>query len=174
MYSLFLQLFGFKASLAARSLRGGSLFVVFALASFLVSPIARAVDPPPDGGYPGGNTAEGEDALLNLASGVNNTADGFEALFRNTSGNNNTAIGFQALFSNSVDQNGGVGGENTATGSQALFRNTGGGRNTATGFQALLATRLALRIRRTAGLRFTAIQAATATLLQDFLRSLAT
>ena len=30
---------------------------------------ARAVVPPPDGGYPNGNTAEGEDALFSLTTG---------------------------------------------------------------------------------------------------------
>ena len=33
---------------------------------------ARAVSPPPDGGYLNQNTAEGDDALFNLAGGVNN------------------------------------------------------------------------------------------------------
>ena len=56
------RLSGLKASSAARLLRSGSLFLVFALAPFFVAPMARALDPPPDGGYPGGNTAEGENA----------------------------------------------------------------------------------------------------------------
>ena len=51
------------------------LFFV-ALACFAVSPGSRAVSPPPDGGYPIRNTAEGTDALLNLTSGVSNTAIG--------------------------------------------------------------------------------------------------
>ena len=33
-----------------------------------------AVNPPPDGGYPNNNTAEGTDALFNLTSGSDNTA----------------------------------------------------------------------------------------------------
>ena len=41
------------------------VLVWFALAS-----IARAVVPAPDGGYPGGNTAEGQNALLSLTSGT--------------------------------------------------------------------------------------------------------
>ena len=32
---------------------------LFALACFALSPTVRAVDPPPDGGYGGQNTAEG-------------------------------------------------------------------------------------------------------------------
>ena len=40
----------------------------------------QAVIPPPDGGYPGGNTAEGQNALLSLSSGGYNTAVGFVSL----------------------------------------------------------------------------------------------
>src|SRR5690242_20554778 len=40
-----------------------------------------AVDPPPDGGYGNGNTAEGTEALFSLTSGTNNTAVGEDALF---------------------------------------------------------------------------------------------
>jgi len=94
-------------------------------------PGARAVSPPPDGGYPGGNTAEGTDALLSLSSGTNNTAIGADALANNVSGNDNTAVGFQALLL-------ATGNHNTAVGSEALFFDTGGHDNTATGFQALL------------------------------------
>ena len=50
-----------------------------------LSPRAQAVSPPPDGGYPNENTAEGQDALLSLTTGGNNTAIGFRALFSNTS-----------------------------------------------------------------------------------------
>ena len=38
----------------------------FALVSFALAPLAQAVAPPPDGGYPGGNTAEGQSALSSL------------------------------------------------------------------------------------------------------------
>ena len=60
----------------------------------------RAVTPAPDGGYPGNNTAEGQDALFSLTTGGSNTAIGFDALFHNTIGGSNTAIGDSALFSN--------------------------------------------------------------------------
>jgi hypothetical protein len=50
-----------------------------------VAPEAQAVVPPPDGGYPGGNTAEGQAALLNLTTGGFNTALGFFSLRSNPS-----------------------------------------------------------------------------------------
>src|SRR5436309_3092443 len=80
------------------------LLIPFALACFALSPTVRAVDPPPDGGYPGFNTAEGDDALFNLdtSQGTNNTAIGVAALFSNTTGSNNTADGFQALLNNTT------------------------------------------------------------------------
>ena len=109
------------------------LLIAFVLACFPFSPTALAVTPAPDGGYPGANTAEGDDALFNLdtSQGFNNTAVGFDALYSNTISSGNTAIGFRALFSNTD------GGANTATGDDALFSNTEGIDNTATGIDAL-------------------------------------
>ena len=107
------------------------LLIPFVLACFALSPTAQAVDPPPDGGYPSQNTAEGEHALFSLITGFNNTAIGFKALFSLTTGKNNTASGFEALNNNST------GGFNTATGSAALFSNTTGSGNTASGALAL-------------------------------------
>src|SRR6187200_429382 len=79
---------------------------------------AQAVSPPPDGGYPGGNTAEGGSRVLsNLTTGSDNTAVGSEALFSLTTGVQNTATGAQALKNNTADRN-------TAYGFQALYRNT--------------------------------------------------
>jgi Chaperone of endosialidase len=102
------------------------------IGAFLVSAAtAQAVDPPPDGGYPGANTAEGDDALFNLTTGVSNTATGYHALFSNTTGNDNTATGTAALGNNSVGIN------NTATGYGTLLSNTTGSYNTATGVGAL-------------------------------------
>ncbi len=49
-------------------------------------PRAQAVVPCTGWGYPGGNTAEGENALLHLTTGTYNTAIGFLALRRNTDG----------------------------------------------------------------------------------------
>src|SRR5205085_12192682 len=57
--------------------------VLFCLVA--VVPRAQAVVPAPDGGYPGGNTAEGQSALLSLTTGGFNTAVGFFSLSGNTS-----------------------------------------------------------------------------------------
>ena len=113
-------------------LRRAFILTPLVLMCFALSPVARAVNPPPDGGYPGFNTAEGTGALLSLTSGVANTAIGFDALVHNTTGNDNTALGFEALFQNIT------GFENAATGWRALFANTTGFHNTAAGFEALM------------------------------------
>ena len=60
-------------------------------------PNLQAVVPPPDGGYPGGNTAEGQNALLSLTTGGFNTGLGFLSLRSNTTGSFNTAVGPPAL-----------------------------------------------------------------------------
>jgi uncharacterized coiled-coil protein SlyX len=116
---------------------------------FAFSSVAQAVDPPPDGGYPNRNTAEGDLALFSadVEAGNDNTAIGFSTLYRNV-GSENTAIGSEALFRNTFShdntatgffalQNNTLGNENTATGSTALLRNTIGSANTATGIAAL-------------------------------------
>ncbi len=95
---------------------------------------ALAVDPPPDGGYPNQNTAEGDNALFHLTSGFGNTALGFSALYFNTYTNSNTAVGDYALFENSS------GGSNTAVGEEALVFNTSAYYNTAIGYSALSST----------------------------------
>src|SRR5437868_3026292 len=109
------------------------LFSAVALACFALSPAARAqLSPPPDGGYPNQNTAEGDQALFSLATGINNTANGAQALYSNTTGDNNTATGVAALSQNTSGYN------NTAIGVKALVSNTTGNENTATGFKALV------------------------------------
>ena len=98
---------------------------------------AQAVSPPPDGGYPGGNMAEGTNALLSLTAGTYNTAVGFLSLESNTEGQFNTALGAGALLANVGDPSSGAGVENTATGAGALLSNTTGESNTANGAFAL-------------------------------------
>ena len=105
--------------------------VVLMLACFTILPMAQAVIPAPDGGYPGNNTAEGTQALQSRTTGIQNTALGFQALYSNTAGNYNSAEGFHALFMNTN------GDYNTATGVSALVANANGILNTATGFEAL-------------------------------------
>ena len=104
---------------------------VLALTCFAPLPRVQAVSPPPDGGYPGSNTAEGTDALFSLTSGDNNTAIGFDALYSDTIGRGNTATGLNALYSNTT------GSYNTANGDGALYSNTIGSFNTGVGQNAL-------------------------------------
>jgi hypothetical protein len=107
------------------------LIVTFVILYFVaVAPTIQAVIPPPDGGYPGGNTAEGQNALLNLTSGGFNTAIGWVSLHGNTTGSFNTAVGAGTLFRN-------LGEENTAIGVGAMLSNSAGYQNTATGAFAL-------------------------------------
>jgi len=116
-------------------LRSRSAFILVALTlgvfAFASAPTAFGVVPAPDGGYPGGNTAEGDIALFSLTTGANNTAIGQGALFSNTTGSNNTANGVDALGDNTT------GSFNTANGFVALFHNTTGIENTANGLSAL-------------------------------------
>ncbi len=107
------------------------ILLTFALVCFALVQNAQAVSPAPDGGYSGGNTAEGQDALLHLTAGVHNTAVGFLSLKSDTTGSYNTAIGSGTLRANRSDAN-------TATGTFALLNNTGGRQNTANGALALL------------------------------------
>jgi hypothetical protein len=105
-----------------------SSFIILCLVA--AAPIIQAVVPPPDGGYPGGNTAEGQNALLNLTSGGFNTAVGWLSLRSDMTGSFNTAVGAATLFRNLAE-------ENTAIGAGAMLSNSGGFRNTATGAFAL-------------------------------------
>jgi hypothetical protein len=99
------------------SLRRSAL-LLFLLACFALLPRAQAVSPPPDGGYPGGNTAEGEDALLNLTNGRSNTAVGNNALLSDTNGSFNTAVGGSALSNNTTGE------ANTAVGNNRSWHST--------------------------------------------------
>jgi hypothetical protein len=108
----------------------------------------HGVNPPPDGDYPGGNTAEGHSALFSLTTGMYNTAVGYFSLDNNRTGSFNTAVGAGALFANLGDQNTATGAAallnnttgtlNVANGEAALFFNTTGLSNTAVGSSALL------------------------------------
>jgi trimeric autotransporter adhesin len=110
------------------------LLITVALLYFGLLPTAKALlpAPPPDGGYPGGNTAEGINALhdVNTAVGINNTAVGLNALTNDTTGAYNVAVGSGALQSNTTGQ------QNMAVGAEALA-NSNGNFNMAIGFRTL-------------------------------------
>jgi hypothetical protein len=124
-----------------------TMFTIILLACFGLLPAAQAVVPAPDGGYPGFNTAEGQNALLSLTTGAGNTAVGWFSLGSSTDASFNTALGAGALFANSSEENTGIGvgallsnttgPHNTAIGALALFSNTEGNVNTAIGVDAM-------------------------------------
>jgi len=121
-------------SVSRSPLRRPPLFFPVLFVCFALSPRAQALVPPPDGGYPGANTAEGSQALFSLSSfareSSGNTALGYQALYSDTTGSRNTATGSEALRSNNADAN-------TATGFAALYSNYDGIYNVANGWQAL-------------------------------------
>jgi hypothetical protein len=121
------------------NMKSQSLIPILILIACLgLLPNAQAVNPPPDGGYPGFNTAEGTNALKNLTTGVGNAAVGWYSLFSNTDGSFNTGVGAGTLLFNVGNQTTGEGTQNTAVGTAALLSNTTGSDNTAVGTQALL------------------------------------
>ena len=126
--------------------KSAALFLI-ALVSLQLCSNAQAVVPSPDGGYPGGNTAEGTNALLSLTTGQWNTAVGLNSLSSNDTGFYNTAIGSGALRFNTASYNTAAGHNalfsnrfadyNTAVGESALYSNTVGEENTAVGWEAM-------------------------------------
>ena len=98
-------------SISRWPLRRGFTVIALVLACFALSPTPKAfgfLNPPPDGGYPGENTAEGDGALFSLTTGTDNTANGTFALQANTTGSGNIALGDRAGFnlttgSNNID-----------------------------------------------------------------------
>ena len=140
-----------KTSIGGPFLRAYSILTAIALGFFALPQRTQAVSPPPDGGYPGQNTAEGQSALLHLGAGTYNTALGWASLDFNVTGNFNTGVGAAALLNNTADENTATGAgallsntsgdDNTANGEFALFNNTIGQDNTAIGDRALLGNR---------------------------------
>ena len=111
----------------------GFLLIPLILVCFAFAPQTRAVVPAPDGGYPGFNTAEGQQALFGLTTGIANTGLGWRSLFVNNA-DFNTGVGAGTLVLNFT------GSANTAVGTAALLLNSAGSRNTAVGTAALLNT----------------------------------
>jgi hypothetical protein len=147
-HELFMTMTTQSTNRVYRSVGRSALFLIPLLIGCLAfSQVAQAVSPPPDGGYAGGNTAEGYSPLLSLTTGTYNTAVGYLSLKALTDGNFNTAIGAGALLGNTGNQNTATGAAallsntrgsfNTADGEAALFFNTTGARNTAVGVSAL-------------------------------------
>src|SRR6266511_3636831 len=138
--------------LNAMKIPRGSIYITLLITLMLgcsaLLPKLQAVVPAPDGGYPGGNTAEGFDALLSQTSGLYNTAIGAFSNLSLTTGSLNTGVGAGTLLTNTADSNtatgAGVlfsnttGADNTANGAFALFSNTSGSNITAIGSHALL------------------------------------
>ena len=92
---------------------------------------AKAVEPAaPDIDRGGGNTSDGNSALLSLTTGTFNSAFGFDALLVLSDASFDTAVGAGALL---LDN----GGSNTAVGAGALLTNTTGSDNNAFGTFAL-------------------------------------
>jgi hypothetical protein len=109
----------------------GFLLIPLILVCFAFAPQTRAVSPAPDGGYPGFNTAEGDQALFLLFGGLGNTAVGWRSEFSNIGASFNTGVGAGSLVLNNADAN-------TALGTAALLLNVDGGRNTAVGAAAMV------------------------------------
>jgi hypothetical protein len=109
------------------------LIPVFLAFVCLIAAAAKilAVSPPPDGGYPGGNTAEGQNDLLRLTTGTFNTAIGFYSVAGLTEQSFDTGVGAGTLVLDTE-------GTNTAVGAGALLNNTTGFANNAVGAFALL------------------------------------
>ena len=78
------------------------LLITLTLLCFGFLPRTQAVVPPPDGGYPGFNTAEGQKALFSLSTGTGNVAVGWGSLYSDVEGSLNTAIGTGALLLNTA------------------------------------------------------------------------
>src|SRR6266545_1818350 len=124
--------------------------ILVGLASLAFLQMAQAVNPPltPDPGpKPVSNTADGQNALLSITTGIHNTAIGFDSLLSNTVANFNTGVGSATLLLNNGVANTAIGvgallsnttgTENTANGAFALFNNNSGSSNTAAGYRAL-------------------------------------
>src|SRR2546430_16857551 len=79
-----------KTSISGRNEERALLIMMIGCLTLFAVAKASAVNPPPDGGHPGENTAEGTNALFSLTSGIDNTAIGFDALFADTTGMENT------------------------------------------------------------------------------------
>jgi hypothetical protein len=107
-----------------------------------------ATDTPDPGPLPISNTADGQNALASLTTGIYNSAFGIYSLLSLTDGNFCTGVGAGTLLVNTANENTATGAgallsnttgsQNTADETFALFNNTEGVQDTATGDQALI------------------------------------
>ena len=130
--------------------------ILLALGVFALSQqVQSATDTPdPGGSLPVSNTADGQNALRSVTTGIYNSAFGFDSLLSLTGGKFCTGVGGATLLSNTADENTAVGAgallsnttgdSNTANGAFALFSNTEGAGNTANGDEALLSNTIGL------------------------------
>ncbi len=103
-----------------------STFVCFGL-----MPGTKAVEPAsPDTALAGGNTADGQNALLSLSTGTFNSGFGFDAVVLLSDASFDTGVGAGALLQD-------TGGTNTAVGAAALLSNQIASFNNAVGAFAL-------------------------------------
>ena len=120
--------------------------IALVLACFALSPERKRSVPAPDGGYPGGNTAEGQSALLSLTTG---TSTQQLVGFRSDAASPATSTPPSALGRSLPNRRSKYGhwrcgafaqhhrSFNTANGAFALLNNTSGNFNTANGSCAL-------------------------------------
>jgi hypothetical protein len=105
--------------------------VLSALVCFgLCQQVQSATDTPDPGSVPLSNTADGQNALLSITTGIYNSAFGFDSLLSLTDGPFNTGLGAGTLLLN-------TGSTNTAVGAGALLNNADGSFNNAVGAFAL-------------------------------------
>jgi len=109
----------------------GFLLIPLILVCFAFAPQTRAVSPAPDGGYPGFNTAEGDQALFLLFGGIGNTGLGWRSEFSNIGASFNVGVGAGSLVLNNGDAN-------TAVGTASILLNVDGTRNTGVGAATLV------------------------------------
>src|SRR5258705_575752 len=123
--------------------------ILSALACFAFLPGAKAAGPEAPA-LAGGNTADGQNALLSLTTGLYNSAFGFDAVLSLSDGSFDTGIGAGALLLDTAGTNTAVGAgallvnstgsDNNAFGTFALFNHTTGFFNNAHGRNALFST----------------------------------
>ena len=82
--------------------------ILFGLVCFDLPQRAQAIVAAPDGGYAGGNTAEGHTDLLNLTVRSYNTGIGLFSPSSNTGGNFNIAISAEECLANISAENTGA------------------------------------------------------------------